>query len=489
MSEMEGMHAFCKRGYEREDEDRFGRIFTEPPLYIPPDDLHVLGADEGPMDQDEREEPAGRTDSVPVGQIFFGQFIDHDITLDTTSSLSATADPDAIPNVRTPTLDLDNIYGLGPEANPFLYHDQGEYAGIKLLTGADGTAADQDEDLARFDLQRSPHGRAVIGDHRNDENRIISQLQLAMIRFHNAVAEYVKEEEEVEGAEEIFEEARRLTTWHYQYVVVEDFLPAVCGQAVVNDIQGQGRQYFCSASDTPFIPIEFAVAAYRFGHSMMPQTIQLQRYGDEFPLFDPTTLGNGFEPLNTPDAVVNWDVLVDTPGDNVVQQAEQLDTQMASLLLDLPFITEGESSLATRNLLRGQVFQLPSGETIARAMEREESEIERISEAARELAGPEVNLENGTPLWFYVLVEAERKGRETEPGLFEEREGLGPVGARIVAETLYGLIELDDRSYLSTNRNWSPRRDGVGVTTLGEMLTYAENPVPSDEGEAAGACY
>lgn len=479
MSEMEGMHAFCEQGYEGRDEDRFGRIFSEPPLYVPPEELHELGAEGGPMDQAERSEPVERTDTVPVGQIFFGQFVDHDITLDTTSSLSANADPSSVPNVRTPTLDLDNIYGLGPEAHPFLYHDEGEYAGIKLLTGANGTAADQEEELAAFDLQRSPHGRAIIGDHRNDENRIISQLQLAMIRFHNAVAEYVKEEEEVEGAEEIFEEARRLATWHYQYVVVEDFLPKVCGQAVVNEIQGQGRTYFCSPSDTPFIPIEFAVAAYRFGHSMMPQTVQVQRYCDEFPLFGPT-LGNGFTPLDTPDAVVDWDVLVDTAGDNVVQYAEQLDTQMASLLLNLPFINEGVASLANRNLLRGQVFLLPSGEEVARAMGRAESEIERISETAQELAGPEVNLDNGTPLWFYILVEAERKGRETEPGHFEEGEGLGPVGARIVAETLYGLIELDDRSYLSTNRNWSPQRNGVGVTTLGEMLTYGENPVPSE---------
>jgi Animal haem peroxidase. len=357
--------------------------------------------------------------------------------------------------------------------------DEGdEFNGVKLLTGEDGTAVEDDE-FAAYDLQRSPDGRAIIGDHRNDENRIVSQLQLAMIRFHNEVAEYLREEEEVEG-EELFEEARRLTTWHYQYVVVEDYLPEVCGQAVVNEIQGQGRQYFCPESETPFIPIEFAVAAYRYGHSMMPQTVQVQRYGDEFPLFGPT-LGSGFEPVDDPEAVVNWDVLVDTPGDNVVQQSEQLDTQMASLLLNLPFINEEEdvASLATRNLLRSQVFLLPSGEEIARAMNRDESEIERISEAAQELAEPEVNLENGTPLWFYILVEAERKGRETEPGHFESGEGLGPVGARIVAETLYGLIELDERSYLSTNRNWNPTRDGVGVTTLGEMLTYAENPVPS----------
>lgn len=478
MSEMEGMHAFCHHGYEATEEDRFGRLFTAPPLYIPPDQLRDLGARDGPMDEEARDDPVERTDSVPVGQIFFGQFIDHDITLDTTSSLSSTADAKEVTNVRTPTLDLDNIYGLGPEAQPFLYHATGEYEGVKLLTGENGTAA-KDDGLADYDLQRSPHGTAIIGDHRNDENRIISQLQLAMIRFHNAVAEHLRAEENLEGSE-LFEEARRLTRWHYQYVVVEDYLPTICGRAVVKEIQGRGRQHFCPSSETPYIPIEFAVAAYRFGHSMMPKTVQVQRYEDEFPLFGPT-LGNGFEPLSTADAVVDWDVLADTPGENVVQQAEQLDTQMASLLLKLPFL-DGENevqSLATRNLLRGQVFLLPSGEQVARAMGRDASEINRISEAAEEVAEPEADFSSGTPLWFYILVEAERKGRETAPGHFESGEGLGPVGARIVAETLYGLIELDKRSYLSTNRNWRPEEDGVGVDTLGKMLTYGKNPVPS----------
>ena len=105
-------------------------------------------------------------------------------------------------------------------------------------------------------------------------------------------------------------------------------------------------------------------------------------------------------------------------------------------------------------------------------MGRPEDEIEQIAGAARKAAGKEIDLCGGIPLWYYILTEAQRIGRETKPGTFEPGEGLGPVGGRIVAETLIGLMELDPRAYLGKNRAWQPTEDGVGVTTLGEMLTY-----------------
>lgn len=478
MNELNGMHAFCHYGYEGDpDRDRFGRIFNDlPPLNTPPEELRSLGKPEGPMEQ---REDADRTDTVSVGQIFFGQFVDHDITLDTSTSLSSVAEAGQVSNVRTPTLDLDNIYGLGPEAHPFLYHGEGEFDGVKLLTAEDGTAVDQKKKFREHDLWRSPDGRAVIGDHRNDENRVISQLQLAMIRFHNAVVDYLHEHglegEDLEGGE-LFEEARRLARWHYQYAVVEDYLPAICGKAVMDRIKGRGREFYCPEDGVPFIPIEFAVAAYRFGHSMMPEDIQVQEHGTEYNLFG-RVFGKGFAKLDDVDAAVDWHLLTQSgTNDEDVQCAEVLDTKLAPVLLDLPFIREGESSLASRNLLRGQSFLLPSGEEVARRMGREESEIERVRHEAREMAEPKADLSSGIPLWFYILAEAEKIGRETEPGHFDEGEGLGPVGARIVAETLYGLIELDDRSYLASNRNWNPDADGVGATSVGEMLTFGQPP-------------
>lgn len=484
MNQLEGMHAFCNYGHEPKRGDRFGRIFKLPPLHTDAKALQALGAPGGPMDGGSGSD---RTDSVPVGQIFFGQFVDHDITLDVTSSLSRVNQPEDTPNTRTPTLDLDNIYGAGPEASAYLYHQTGDYAGVKLLTGADGTAAridngggtliPQPPNLAENDLCRSAHGTAIIGDGRNDENRVISQLQLAMIRFHNNAAECIHNDgiagEEV-PEEELFEVTLRQVRWHYQWVILNELLPHICGQAVVDDILGNGRRFYCPTTEIPFIPIEFAVAAYRFGHSMIPQKVQIQKGGSALEVFG-RTLGRGFSPLSDEDAVVDWHELTETSENRHVQNAEKLDGTLAADLLDLPFIREGESSLATRNLLRGQAFQLPSGENVARAMERPEDEIENVTDAARAMA-PDVDLSSGTPLWFYLLVEAERVGRESEPEHFDEGEGLGPVGARIVGETIVGLIERDPRSFLAQNRSWHPMIDGLGVTTLGQMLTF--KPVP-----------
>jgi len=484
MNELEGMPAFCHYGHEHQRGDRFGRMFNLAPLYTPAEDLRSLGAPGGPMDGGTGTD---RTDSVPVGQIFFGQFVDHDITLDVTSSLSGVSSAGETPNVRTPTLDLDSIYGGGPESTPFLYRQAGRFPGAELLTGAHGTAASIDDNgstvpqppgLAQYDLWRSPDGTAVIGDPRNDENRVISQMQLAMIRFHNGILHTLADEglhgETFEG-EELFEEAQKLARWHYQWVILHEFLPHMCGKAMVSRILGNGRQFYCpSAKDLPFIPIEFAVAAYRFGHSMIPQRVQIQKNGSSLEVFG-RTLGRGFTPLDNTDAVVDWHELTETEENRVVQMAEKLDRALASDLLDLPFIQTGESSLATRNLLRGQAFMLPSGEQVARAMGRDETEVEQVSDAAQSIAS-DVDLSSGTPLWFYLLVEAEQIGREQEENVFQEGEGLGPVGARIVGETIVGLIELDPRSFLARDRSWNPVSDGIGVQTLGEMLTFKQVP-------------
>ena len=471
LNKLSGMHAFCHHDHRDQSENRFGRMFSLPPLYIDPEGMKNLGAQGGPMDGGTTGD---RTSSVAVGQVFFGQFIDHDITLDVTSSFSSVATPEATPNVRTSTLDLDCVYGLGPEAHPYLFHGNGQFAGIKLLTGADGTATPQPPEFAQHDLSRSSHGTAIIGDPRNDENRVVSQLQLAMIQFHNNVVDalYNDPTNELEG-KELYEHVRELVTWHYQWVVINDLLIKLCGAAVVSDILGNGRRFYCINGDEPFIPVEFSVAAYRFGHSMVPQKIQIQKSQPAFQLFG-TVYGEGFSPVMDERAIVDWHELLETSENRNVQMAEKLDTKMAKDLLKLPFIDpppKGIQSLATRNLLRGQTFLLPSGENVARAMQRPDSEINDVSQAAKDMASGAADLTNGIPLWLYILMEAEQKGRETNPGTFEPSEGLGPVGALIVAETIIGLIELDARSYLAKNRNWSPNQ-GVGVTSLGEMLTY-----------------
>lgn len=462
MHALDGIEAFCSPFHKRSPGESFGRLFNLPPLSTFPGSLKKLGKKEGPMDGGAA---SNRTSTVAVGDVFFGQFIDHDITLDVMSSLSSTTDISQLQNARSPSLDLDNIYGLGPEAQPYLYSSQGDFAGIKLLTGADLPTATA---LQAEDLMRSVHGRAIIGDPRNDENRIISQMQLAMIKFHNRVADSFSANHH---GSELYEISRQYTSWHYQWVVVHDFLVKMCGGAVVNDILGSGCKYYRANHGDTFIPVEFSVAAYRFGHSMIPQKIQIQKNQSSLELFG-ALLGRGFEPLSDAKGIVDWlEVVHSTAGRNV-QMAEKLDTKLATDLLKLPFIPPGsEQSLATRNLLRGQSFLLPSGENIARAMERPQAEIDTVSSNAQTVAGNDIDLSTGTPLWFYLLAEAEFIGRETIANHFDKGEGLGPVGARIVAETLIGLLEADSRSYMTVNRNWEPS-DGVSVSTLGEMLSF-----------------
>jgi hypothetical protein len=336
------------------------------------------------------------------------------------------------------------------------------------------------------DLPRSAHGRAIIGDPRNDENRLISQMQLGFLRFHNRVADHLHTQHQLAG-EALQHETRRVVTWHYQWVVVQDFLRAIAGSALVDDILGNGRRLYrpedCQFGPhygaDPYIPVEFAVAAYRFGHSMIPQRIQVQAGEPSLEVFGPT-LGFGFSPLTTPKAIVQWRQLLDLT-DATVDRADQLDVRMAADLLQLPFVPAGGvASLVTRNLLRGQAFRLPSGEAVAARCGRPAAEIASVTAAVQTLAAnatPPADLRAGTPLWLYIVAEAGLIGRESAPGSFDPGEGLGPVGGRLVAETMIGLLELDPAAYLGSNRSWSPADSadtlgGGGVFTLLDLLTY-----------------
>ena len=469
---LDGMAAHCKADHKPHDEDRFVRMFPLSPSYVSAGVLADIGRKGGPMDDGGT---SLKTKTVPLGHVFFGQFVDHDITLDTSSSLERVNVPGETPNVRTPTLDLDCVYGSGPEAHPYLYENDGPLKGVRLLTGAD-LPKNEDRDMRiaqENDVLRNPQGTAIIGDHRNDENRIVSQLQLGMIKFHNLVAKILHNEQNLEG-NELFEEARRTTTWHYQWGVVNDFLVAMCGEPMVADILARGRQFYCPV--VPQIPIEFAVAAYRFGHSMVPMKIRVQNNDTSFDLFS-NELGMGFSPVPSPDAIVDWREMFFHGNNSKVQRAEKLDTKMASLLLALPFITSDEKSLATRNLLRGNSFRLPGGDRVAEHMGRSKSEIGQVMKKIGGISNWHIT--KGAPLWLYLLAEAEEIGRETTAGDYEGGEGLGPVGARMVAEVLIGLLELDTRSYLGANRNWTP---DDRWNSIGRMMV-AVNSSHVDQGE------
>src|SRR4029077_12203141 len=198
---------------------------------------------------------------IPALYTYLGQFIDHDLTFDPASSLQMQNDPDALTDFRTPAFDLDNIYGRGPDDQPYMYSNDGKSFLLgNSLTGGDPKATDLPRNSA------TP-ARALIGDPRNDENNIVSQLQGLFLRFHNRTVQ--------DNPDLTFEQIQKRVRFHYQYVVLNDFLPRIVQSNVLKDLKNETGQYeakklkFFHWKSGPFMPVEFSVACYRLGHSMI----------------------------------------------------------------------------------------------------------------------------------------------------------------------------------------------------------------------------
>lgn len=394
-------------------------------------------------------------DAIPAAYTYFGQFVDHDITFDPSSSLERRNDPDALVNFRSPRFDLDCVYGRGPADQPYLYDRASK--NVKMLLGANARG---EEDLPRNQDASTDHSgtddfsrrrTALIGDMRNDENIIVSQLQLAFLKFHNARVE------QGQG----FEEAQRLTRWHYQWVVIHDFVKRLCGTNLVDQLLADGTPnlQFYNYRYQPFMPVEFSVAAYRLGHSMvrpsyhLSDTLEGFRGGDSLNIFggDARDNLNGGREL-PPFWSIQWNRFVPHTGSQT-QHSRKLDTKLAPALVNLPLgeADPRRNSLAFRNLLRSWRMALPSGQNVAVRM------------GISPLAGND-------PLWLYVLKEASSLG--------DGGRRLGPVGARIVAEVFVGLLAGDNQSFYSVNPNWSPELPASGSNfELVDFLVHAGVPM------------
>jgi hypothetical protein len=400
-----------------------------------------------------------------AGTTFVGQFMDHDMTFDTTSRLGEPVSPEETPNARTPTFDLDTVYGRGPVAEPELYDS---IDGPKLKIESGGLFED---------LPRNANNRAIIGDPRNDENLILAGLQAAFLKFHNQSVDFLRSRG-VSGANELFTRARRLTTWHYHWMILHEFLPQFVGQKTVSRTMSQGRQFY-RPKHGAFIPVEFQGAVFRFGHSMVRPSYRANLAGDLGKpffgfIFDPTQIGAS-DPedmsgnTRAQRRFIGWQTFFDF-GDGEVKPNKKIDTKLSTPLFNLPpgaiarFAGEdsGPSSLPQRSLLRHITWKLPSGQAIARKMGlpvlgREDFE---------ELSGFGLGLDRNTPLFYYVLREAE---------LAADGVHLGPVGGRIVAEVIIGLLQSDPASYVSMKPNWRPTlpsRD-EGDFRMVDFLTFA----------------
>ena len=435
-------------------EGRFGRLFrTLTPLDPGDDAIHALVQHM----KDASEAPSGDNQKIPAGYTYLGQFIDHDITFDPMSQLQKQNDPDALIDFRTPRFDLDSLYGSGPSDNPFLYANTGANKGLKLLVGHNPANSEFEHD----DLPRNQEGRALIGDPRNDENILVSQLQLLFIRFHNKVVDRVRHNHPELTGGALLEECQRVVRWHYQWIVVHDFLERVVGQATAHAVLQPGtatmppvvdRQFFTWTND-PFMPVEFSGAAYRFGHTMVRPDYDLNEVVVQVPIFVPAAnpdilshLG-GFRRL--PSAwTVDWSRFFKTTS-AAPQFSRKIDIKLSAPLFKLPGgVDPNRRALAGLNLRRGRALGLPSGQDVAAAMSMTPLTAAELDLDGLDLpAAGKTVLKSHTPLWYYLLREAQVKGAG---------EHLGPVGGRIVAEVLVGLLEGYPQSWLHQKPMWKP---------------------------------
>ena len=385
---------------------------------------------------------------IPAGFAVLGQFVAHDITADR-SLLAPHATPEDLRNSRAPRLDLECVYGDGPVGNPFLYDkDDPE----KLLLGANAAGEPAD------DLPRNHQGTALVGDPRNDVHLLISQLHVAFLKFHNRVVERLRREGTPGGS--VFDEARRLVRWHYEWVVVHEFLPLTVGEELLSGIEENGRGFY-EPGENPAIPVEFSDGAYRFGHSQITPTYRLNDASGEATIF-PDCLGGRPVPAGR---VVDWSWFFDVPASgHAPQPSRKLVASLTHALIELPEQIVGQTeipehhSLASRDLQRGTALGLPSGEAVARRM--------GVEPLTAEECGLGAGWTAETPLWYYVLKEAEVRAAG---------EHLGPVGGRIVAEVLLGLLDADPGSYRNAGPGWRPELPSSrpGHFTMADLVALA----------------
>ena len=411
----------------------YGRMFPELPSFRADEQfLNVLGQAGGLCDYGDVDEPPDFLGDTAAGWPIFGQFVAHDITADR-SILRARTNAADLRNARTPKLNLECLYGDGPTGHPFLYRRDDP---AKFLLGLDGA-----------DLQRNAQGIALIGDPRNDSHMLVSQLHLAMLRAHNGFVDELR----LAGAasDHVFDEAARQLCWHYQWIVLNEFLPALVGPVLADQVLRDGPQWF-RPGHVGFIPLEFAHAAYRYGHSQIRHRYQVNLQTDPVLLF-PDLLGFRTVP---PQLTVDWTLFFDSPGAITAQRSKRIDGKLVRSLIQLPTAVSGkcevqdDHSLAVRDLQRGQGVGVPSGQAVARHMGIVPLTVEQVGTESMGWHGE-------TPLWYYVLREADA---------LAGGHRLGPVGGRIVTEVLVGLIDSDATSFRRNYPEWRPRK------TLSELL-------------------
>ena len=399
-----------------------------------------------------------------IGYTYFGQFVGHDLTYDSTPLAGPYAEPEETPNFRTATFDLDHVYAGGPAGSPYLY--EGEEGAEMFKIGATVPTG------YRRDLPIG-QGRLLIGDlqdTRNVDNLLLRQLHVLFLKFHNEAIRQLQANPEMKsvanslGHGSVFEKARRLVCWHYQWIIRHDYLPRI----LHNDVWQSQQQRTPLAPGKGFsVPIEFALAAFRFGHSMVRNAYRLNCRHKRVLIGELMELGQKAEPISDDD-LVEWGTFFDgLPTSGPPASSNYIDTSVSLAMHGLSpgtirlanrLESIDPSNLPVRTLLRGARAQLPSGQEAAETLlgEGKIKPDDRLTSS--QLATDTCNntgsvlskngLERNTPLFYYVLKEAELKGA----GLT-----LGPVGSHIVSHVIQSALEADADGYMVTSDWELPR--------------------------------
>ncbi|MEM1368089.1 MAG: heme peroxidase family protein [Cyanobacteria bacterium P01_H01_bin.15] len=537
---------------------KFGRMsFQPPPLFEEKEGeqqrankaLEDLGR---AMISDQPE----KNKNIPAGYTYLGQFIDHDITFDASTIGTTTVDPSSLQNFRTPRFDLDSLYGGGPKVQPYLYErvlsgreisDEGKFQlgkvairtqfpkilNLEKCIQLDKTLSPPDQkikdklneqqkakieevnNLLLHDLPRCPLGTALIADPRNDDNLIVAQLHLAFLKFHNKVhdevargAREVFRQQISEGdtsSDKIFEVARKTVIWHYQWIILYDFLPKVttfCKEDIEQKVEKfvsklDSRRSWHKFSDRAFIPVEFSAAAFRFGHSMLRgiysiNDVALSTLQDIRQFTGLSKNSRLREQKIFGDWVVDWRKLfpLHSPDTNKDSADEEQDAEeplfplfshlINSKMLN-PLKGEDKDPLSTMNLKRGRMLGLPSGQDLALAFGLQPLNSQEILESATTenqvvesteiLSERDILTKYGfhkkTPLWYYILKESEIK---------ESGQRLGELGSCIVFDVFFRLLSGDKSSFLVEDPTWQPfladRKQGE--FTIADLISYVD---------------
>jgi hypothetical protein len=444
----------------------FGLLFPELPPYDAPDDatlVRLTAVAAGTTDKpepgpllDENDAQDDNPDGVPAFFTYFGQFLDHDMTLDSLPLPVDFVDPTTITNNRDQRLNLDSVYGPRRKLRRDLYEADGKHLKVNGLNDRD--------------LPRNPDGSAIVGDGRNDENQVIAQIHVAFLRAHNHLLD--------QGHP--FERARDLMEWRHQWIVVHEFLPEVLDPDVYADVfrsDGtiQTRYYDPEKAVKAEMPIEFSVGAYRFGHSQVRGAYNIIQGGPRVQVFNGTEEDlHGGRPIRDEkiEHTIFWPNFLNVDGvpptganGLPANLSRKIDTLLSRGLFALPIPgaeSSGSSILALRNMQRAREYGLPSGQAVAERLGLPVLTNAAIATHIPRLAilnepgffNKEVN-RNEAPLWLYILAESQ---------IVHNGAKLGPVGSRIVAEVIGGLLAADKRSYY--RQGWKPDGDQFRVQDL-----------------------